>query len=111
MYKENKNTELKAQYTTNVLKTVSAFANFHDGRIIIGVHDDGTTIEPITNIIQEKINIEKHKQRNQTNPNYEIRIIKEKEGDILEINVYKEKTVLIITSTTLIWDKILQPSK
>ncbi|HHU21646.1 MAG TPA: AAA family ATPase [Acholeplasma sp.] len=90
MYKENKNTELKAQYTTNVLKTVSAFANFHDGRIIIGIHDDGTTIEPITNIIQEKLNIENAiNSEIKPIPNYEIRIIKEKEGDILEINVYK----------------------
>ncbi|MDD2481797.1 MAG: RNA-binding domain-containing protein [Lutispora sp.] len=36
---ETKTIEFKRQYTKSILKTVSAFANYHDGYIIIGVDD------------------------------------------------------------------------
>lgn len=36
---ENKQLELKKEYTKNILKTVSAFSNYHDGEIVIGVDD------------------------------------------------------------------------
>ena len=41
---ENKFIEYKAKYTKSLLKTVSAFSNFHDGFLIIGVSDDGGII-------------------------------------------------------------------
>jgi ATP-dependent DNA helicase RecG len=41
---ESRFTEYKERYTASILKTVSAFANFHDGRILIGVSDDGSAI-------------------------------------------------------------------
>lgn len=37
---ENKYIEYKAVYTKTLLKTVSAFANYHDGVIIIGIDDN-----------------------------------------------------------------------
>ncbi len=40
MEKENKFLEYKEDITKSYLKTVSAFANYHDGEIIFGVSDD-----------------------------------------------------------------------
>lgn len=40
--KENKNLEYKEQITSTFLKTVSAFANYGEGKIIFGLADDGT---------------------------------------------------------------------
>ena len=41
--KENKHLELKENIDSNTfLKTISAFANYGDGKIIFGVADDGT---------------------------------------------------------------------
>lgn len=37
VYKESQSLELKASYSNSFLKTVSAFANERDGRIIFGV--------------------------------------------------------------------------
>ena len=41
---ESKVLEYKSTFTKSLLKTVSAFANFHDGRIVIGINDDKTLI-------------------------------------------------------------------
>lgn len=42
--KEDRFTEYKSAITNTFLKTVSAFANFGDGKILFGVADDGTTV-------------------------------------------------------------------
>jgi len=44
MERETNNLEYKAGKTASFLKTVSAFANYCDGRIIFGVSDDGRII-------------------------------------------------------------------
>ncbi len=41
---ENKYTEYKREYTKTFLKTVSAYANFHNGCIIFGMDDTGRVI-------------------------------------------------------------------
>lgn len=41
---ENKYIEIKRQFTSSLLKTISAFANYHDGEIIIGISDNGEVI-------------------------------------------------------------------
>lgn len=41
---ESKYIEYKSGYTKTLLKTISAFANYHDGHILIGVDDDGTAV-------------------------------------------------------------------
>lgn len=38
---ENKNVEYKQEYNKTLLKTVSAFANYNDGLITIGINDKG----------------------------------------------------------------------
>ena len=37
---ESRVIEYKRQYSKNILKTVSAFANYHDGEVLIGIDDD-----------------------------------------------------------------------
>lgn len=41
---ESKFVEYKLEYTKTILKTVSAFSNYHDGHIIIGVNDRGESV-------------------------------------------------------------------
>jgi ATP-dependent DNA helicase RecG len=54
---ENKYVEYKREFTKNTLKTICAFANFHDGYIVFGVDDDGNPT-PILNIDETKLIIE-----------------------------------------------------
>lgn len=41
---ENETTEFKSEYTDNILKTVTAFANTVGGKILIGVDDSGKSV-------------------------------------------------------------------
>lgn len=69
---ERKNIEYKRQYTKNVLKTVSAFSNFYDGEIVIGV-DDNLKIVGLSNPMEAKLNIENAINDNiKPRPYYEI---------------------------------------
>ena len=43
-YTESYNTELKREYTPNIIKTIIAFANTAGGKIYIGIEDDGTIV-------------------------------------------------------------------
>ncbi len=54
---EHKTQEFKAQYSKTMLKTVSAFANYHDGRILVGISDQGNVIG-IKNVSEERLKIE-----------------------------------------------------
>ena len=40
--KENRSLEFKSIVTNSFLKTVSAYSNFGEGKILFGVNDDGT---------------------------------------------------------------------
>jgi len=44
LFEESKELELKESYSNSFLKTVSAFSNERDGKIIFGVKDDGKII-------------------------------------------------------------------
>ena len=54
---ENRNTEFKERYTKALLKTVSAFSNYHDGKIVIGITDKGNVVG-IEDTKQLRLNIE-----------------------------------------------------
>lgn len=43
-YRESQTVEFKEKYSDTFLKSVSAFANFHDGEILFGVRDNGDLI-------------------------------------------------------------------
>lgn len=74
MEKENKNLEYKERISKTYLKTVSAFSNYNDGKIIFGVSDD-LIVVGIENPNEACLNIE-----NQINdsikprPNYTLQI-------------------------------------
>ena len=55
--KENKRLEFKSEISNTFLKTVSAFANFHDGEILFGVTDDGA-VHGMDNPTQACLDIE-----------------------------------------------------
>jgi len=82
---ESKEVEYKQEYTKNLLKTVSAFADYNDGVIVIGITDKEEVVgvfnvnylkEQIENAIYDSI---------LPNPYFEI-----------ETDIFKGKTVLII---------------
>jgi len=54
---ETKFIELKKEYSDSLLKTVSAFANYHDGKIILGIDDTGE-VTGVANISRLRLNIE-----------------------------------------------------
>ena len=86
---ESKVLEYKSTFTKNILKTVSAFANFHDGMIVIGITDDKTLVG-VDNPEELRLNIENSINDNlQPCSYYEIstQIIESK--TILVISVYK----------------------
>jgi len=54
---ESRFTEFKKAYTTSLLKTISAFANIHDGRILLGVDDEGKVVG-LENVRKTRLDIE-----------------------------------------------------
>lgn len=86
---EKKNVEYKLEYSKTILKTVCAFANFHDGIIVLGIRDDGTIIG-LKKIDEIKLNIE-----NAINdsiipkPYYEFEMRSIEELNLLIVKVYK----------------------
>lgn len=91
MYTESKNEELKREFSKeSTLKTICAYANYHDGVIYIGVGDDGKTIFPIPNIDEERLRIENIINTSIT-PRPFFNITKEENGQILKISVSKGK--------------------
>ena len=66
MTKESNNLEFKLQVTDTFLKTVSAFANYRDGRIKFGVDDNGNNVG-LGSIKQDSLKIE-HKINDSIKP-------------------------------------------
>ena len=89
MFIESKTTELKEKYTKSVLKTVSAFSNYNDGIIYIGIRDNGDIVG-LGNINIEKIDIENAINTSVTpKPFFDLNVIEVNNKSILEIIVYK----------------------
>ncbi len=86
---ESKNVEYKQEYSKTILKTVCAYANFHDGSIILGVKDD-STIVGVDKIDGLKLSIEN--AINDTilpSPYYEFEVKELGKSKLLLIRVYK----------------------
>jgi len=82
---ESKEVEFKREYSKSLLKTVSAFANYNDGLIVIGIDDNGAAVgvsdvnylkEQIENAIHDTI---------LPNPYFE-----------METDIFDGKTVIVI---------------
>jgi len=86
---EAKNIEYKQEYSKTILKTVCAYANFHDGAIILGIKDDCTVVGV------DKLNELRHNIENAINdsivpsPYYEFEVKQEGQAKLLIIRVYK----------------------
>lgn len=86
---ENKYLEFKEKYSKTLLKTVSAFSNYHTGQIIVGISDYGDIIG-CSPSQEQRLSIE-----NAINdsiiprPDYEIEVVEYKGVEILVITVYK----------------------
>lgn len=86
---EAKNIEYKQEYSKTILKTVCAYANFHDGYIVLGVKDDCSVVG-VDKIDELKLSIE-----NAINdsiipsPYYEFEVKQMDKNQILLIKVYK----------------------
>ena len=57
MRKENKEIEFKERISKSYLKTVSAYSNYKNGKIIFGINDNGEVIG-IEKIMENKLSIE-----------------------------------------------------
>lgn len=84
--KENKRLEFKSDINNSFLKTVSAFANYHDGEILFGVDDNGIEIG-IDNINQTCLDIEnKINDSIKPKPDYEFKL---ESNNIIKLIVHK----------------------
>ena len=57
MRKESKEIEFKEKISKSYLKTVSAYSNYKDGKIIFGINDNGDIIG-LEKVTENKLNIE-----------------------------------------------------
>jgi ATP-dependent DNA helicase RecG len=88
-FSESKTVELKEKYTKSVLKTVSAFSNYHDGTIYIGINDQGDVVG-FSRVDEEKISIENSINTTITpKPFFDMNILEIDNKKILEIVVSK----------------------
>jgi ATP-dependent DNA helicase RecG len=86
---ESKTTEYKRDFTKTLLKTVSAFANYHDGKIIIGIDDDHQIVG-LDNPHDIKLNIENSiNDALEPKPFYEIQAENIDGKIIIVLTVYK----------------------
>lgn len=90
---ENYRLEFKEKMSSSLMKTISAYANYHDGKIIIGIKDDGTVIG-VENIQATRLALENSINDNVSpRPDYEIREIKYGSMKIIELAVERGNSV------------------
>ena len=86
---ESKFVEYKREYTKTLLKTVSAFSNYHDGYIVIGVNDDGKIIG-VRDLEEVRLSIENAINDSiEPKPFFEIMFDSIKDQNIVVLKVYK----------------------
>ena len=86
---ESKYIEYKQEYSKTLLKTVSAFSNYHDGYIVIGLNDTGKLIG-VKNVEETRLSIENAINDSiEPKPFYEIEVEVIEEKNIVILKVYK----------------------
>lgn len=86
---EDKNTEIKREYSDKLFKSISAFSNYDGGKVIIGIDENENLIVGVSDYINTKLKIEN--TINDTilpRPKYDINIIYYENKYLLEIVVY-----------------------
>ena len=85
---ESRQRELKREYTDTILKTVSAFANYDGGQIVIGVDETNKELINLIDHVSLKLKIEnKINDSIIPRPRYDIKVISVNEKNLLEIIV------------------------
>lgn len=88
-FSETRNKELKREYTDSILKTVSAFANYDGGRIVIGIDEINKAVVNVIDYVSLKLKIENKINDSITpRPRYEIKVISIEKKNVLEMIVY-----------------------
>lgn len=88
-FSESRQRELKREYTDTILKTVSAFANYDGGQIVIGVDETNKELINLIDHVSLKLKIEnKINDSIIPRPRYDIKVISVNEKNLLEIIVY-----------------------
>ena len=113
MERESSTLEYKEDITNTFLKTVSAFANYQDGKIIFGVRDDGT-VKGIPQAVQKCLDIEnKINDSISPQPDYTLKINEENQTIILTVRkgdnppyLYKNKAYRRSDSASLEVDRL-----
>jgi ATP-dependent DNA helicase RecG len=86
---ENKYIEFKSLYTKSLLKTVSAYANYHDGIILVGINDQ-KEIVGIENLDDTRLQIENAiNDAIDPRPYYEIEVKQYEQKNVLLIQIFK----------------------
>lgn len=86
---ETKYIEYKRNYSKTLMKTVSAFANYHDGFILIGIDDEGEIVG-VDNVDELRLMIENAINDSvEPRPFYEIEIEKIEDKLVIILKVYK----------------------
>lgn len=86
---ENKALEYKLRYSEQALETVSAFANYGDGKIVFGVADDGS-VRGLTDVRKTRLQIENAINDSLApRPEYNLETIQMAEGTIIELTVLR----------------------
>lgn len=88
-FSETRQKELKREYTDTILKTISAFANYDGGQIVIGVDEANKELINVVDYVSLKLKIEnKINDLITPRPRYDIKVLSIEEKNILEITVY-----------------------
>ena len=113
MERESSILEYKEDITNTFLRTVSAFANYQDGKIIFGVRDDGT-VKGIPQAVQKCLDIEnKINDSISPQPDYTLKINEKNQTIILTVRkgdnppyLYKNKAYRRSDSASLEVDRL-----
>ena len=113
MERESSTLEYKEEITNTFLKTVSAFANYQDGKIIFGVRDDGT-VKGIPQAVQKCLDIEnKINDSISPQPDYMLKINEDNQTIVLTVKkgdnppyLYKNKAYRRSDSASLEVDRV-----
>ncbi|MCP1103619.1 ATP-dependent DNA helicase RecG [Aequitasia blattaphilus] len=88
MKRETKNLEYKEDISNTFLKTVSAYANYGEGKIIFGINDEGIVVGLEGDLEQVCLNIEnKINDSLKPTPKYDLEIRKKEK--LVELQVYE----------------------
>ena len=88
-FSETRQKELKREYTDTILKTISAFANYDGGQILIGIDETTKELVNVADYVGLKLKIENKINDSITpRPRYDIKVLSIEEKNLLEINVY-----------------------